>query len=233
MAGTELIKTRHDPTQHFMYIVSFRNDGYLTMESSQESVSSNLLTSQNVSTDVTQILVCRNITGKHICKQCTYFQLTIRRFLHFRAGYCNQTGQIYMTCIEKTANEDYSLRINCPYSFTFIYRCNVVDLYTHISCRMRTIKNSQGYILSLSQCSCLLINANAQIGFCYLSQSIKSSLEVCLFTFQCQFEVWSQRICIESRNKNCSRSNGRICYDIVRTLFDKCKHAALQQSSLY
>ena len=51
-AGTEIIETWHNPTQHFVNVASFRNYSQLAVESSQITVGRNLLTGQHVTADV-------------------------------------------------------------------------------------------------------------------------------------------------------------------------------------
>ena len=54
---TELIETRHNPTQHFVDFISFGNYGQLAVESAEEAVGRNLLARQHITADVAQVFI--------------------------------------------------------------------------------------------------------------------------------------------------------------------------------
>ena len=117
MVGTELVEARHDPSEHFVNVITFGDYSQLAVESTQESVRRNLFATQHVTTDVAQIFVSCYVSGKYVSQQCTYLKFAVSRFQHFGTchGYC--AGEIHTACIEETTDEDNGLRINCPHSF--------------------------------------------------------------------------------------------------------------------
>ena len=50
--GTELVEAWHDPSKHFVNVVTFGDNSQLAMECAQESVRGYLLSCQHVTADV-------------------------------------------------------------------------------------------------------------------------------------------------------------------------------------
>ena len=100
-----------------------------------------------------------------------YPEFAVCRFQHFGTCHSYCTGEIYTTCIEKAANEDYGLRINSPYRFSLGYGVEMVDLNTYITRRVRSVESGDCNILSLCQCSSVLFHTDIQIGFASLARA--------------------------------------------------------------
>ena len=112
---TELIETRHNPTQHFVDFISFGNYGELAVESAEETVRGNFLTRQHITADVAQVFVGGYIAFENIGEQCAYTQLAVCGFQHFTACYGYGAGEVYATGVHQTADKDYGFRADGPY----------------------------------------------------------------------------------------------------------------------
>ena len=130
-----------------------------------------LLSCQHVAADVAQVFACRYVACEYVSQQCAYLKFAVSGFQHFGTchGYC--TGEIHMSRIEKTADEDDGLRINCPYCLAFGYRGKVVDLNTYVTCRVRSVKCGDCDVLCLSQCGSVLLHAYVQVCFAILARA--------------------------------------------------------------
>ena len=106
-------------------------------------------------------------------------------------------------------------------------------MYTYVTCRIRPVECGKGNVLCLHECSCFLFYTDTQIGFCHAGQSVKSCLEVCFLALQDELEVGSQRVAVESGDKDCFRRHRRVGDYVVRTLADKGEHTGLQQCVLH
>ena len=95
------------------------------------------------------------------------------------------------------------------------------------------VECGKGNVLCLHKCGCFLFYTDTQIGFCHAGQSIKSCLEVCFLALQDELEVGSQRVAVESGDKDCFRRHRRVGDYVVRTLADKGEHTGLQQCVLH
>ena len=229
----ELIETGHDPSQHFVDVVTFGNHCELAVESAQESVRLHLFACQHIAADVTQLFVLRHVSGKHMSQQCADFQFAISRFHHFRSCNGYGTGHVHPSGIEQTSDEDYGFRADSPHRLTFHYGSYVIDLYPYISGRVRSVKYGYCDIFSLCQGCRFLFDADTQIRFGYFSQGIQSCLEISFFPFQNVFEIGCQRVAVESRDEDSPRSDCRIGNHVIRTLFHKCKHTSFQECSFH
>ena len=65
-------------------------------------------------------------------------------------------------------DEKYGFGTDSPDRFTFHYRRDVVNLYTHVACRMRSVESCYGNVLCLHKGSSLLFYTNTQIRLCHL-----------------------------------------------------------------
>ena len=149
---TELIEARHNPTQHFVDFISFGDYGELAVESAEETVGGNLLACQHVAADVAQVFIGGYVTLEHIGQQRSYLQFAVSGFQHFAACYGYGTGEIHATGVHQTADEDYGFRTDGPYRLAFHYGRDVVDLYTYVTSRIRTVESSNGNVLCLYEC---------------------------------------------------------------------------------
>ena len=192
-----------------------------------------LVAGQHVAVDDAQVLAFGQTTVQHARNLSTHLHTGVCRSLHLRTGHGNDAGQIHLTFVEQTTDEDNLLGIQCPHHFTLVHGSRVVDLDTHISCRMRSVKHRHGHTLGLLQGSTCLLSAHAQVSGSHLGQCVKTCLEIRLLTAQYILELGSQRLRVESRHEDGARRNFRVRHYVVRTLLEESEQTSLQQSLLH
>ena len=217
-----------------MDVIAFGDHRQLAVECAEESVWRNLLACKHITADVAQVSLARtHVSTEYVCQQSTYFQFAVCRFQHF--GTCNGhfARHVHTSCIEQASDEYNGFRTDCPHSFAFHDRRNVVDLYAYIAGRVRSVKCVNRYILSLRQRGCLLFYTNTQIRLCHLGKSIQSCLEVCFLAFQNEFEIGCQRVTVEGRNKDSFQIHRGVSNHVIGTLTDEREHTCFQQCGFH
>ncbi|MPN20650.1 hypothetical protein SDC9_168029 [bioreactor metagenome] len=137
----------------------------------------------------------------------TNHHIVIARLLHFRAGKCHRAGQVCDSLVKETTNDGYIGSIERPHRFSPVHWFNVVDLHSHISGRVRSVKFGDDHVLCFAQTFECGFGADRQIHlscgeFC---QSIESCLQICLPVFQQEVGRWSQRCRIKTGHEDVTR----------------------------
>jgi len=232
-AGAVLVEAGHNPTQHFVYIVTLGDNGQLRSMSAHKALERALVAGQHVAIHDAQVLALGQAAFQHACNLSTHLHTGVCRSLHLRTDHGDDAGQIHLALVEQTTDEDNLLGTQCPHHFTLVHGSRVVDLYTHVSCGMRSVEHRHGHTLGLLQGSTCLLGAHAQISGSHLGQRVKTRLEVSLLTIQHILELGSQRLRVECRHEDGTGSHLGRGNHVVRTLLEESEQTCLQQSLLH
>ena len=173
------------------------------------------------------------LVGYKSAQRCSYQNLSITGSLYLASCHSHLLAKIHLTSKEKTTEEDDSRWVYCPYHLALVDRVDMVDLYSYITSRTRTVEHIDLHILCLLKRTAVLIDANTQVDFSHLAQGCQTSLESILIPFEFLLEVRSQRHVAKCRNKNCLRLGVGSSGHSIRQLVDVSEETCLKQGILY
>ena len=89
--------------------------------------------------------------------------LAVRRVLYLATYESHCTREVNLASVEETSDEDYLLSTYCPHNLALVHRSCLVDLDTHITCRMRAFEDCCRYVLGYIQSCRLLAGTQAKM----------------------------------------------------------------------
>ena len=173
-----------------MRLVSFRDNRYLIVIGSQVIVFHDFRTAQHVTADDTDVFVAvHDLSVNQATDRTTGDCLDVSSLGRFGTGYHNQTAEIGNALIEQTADYDHVGRIHRPNHFSLVDGLDVINLYSHIGCRMRTFHFYRFNAFHTNGRT--FADADIYLAVGQFGKSIQPGLKISFLSFHDEIEVRS------------------------------------------
>ena len=168
---------------------------------SEIAVEAVLASSEGISVDYSNSTFM-DVSFEYGFQRCTHKGIHIMRLNDLATSNCYGTTQVYLASIEKSAYEDYGHGVDSPYNLALVYRAQMVDMNSYVSCRAWSLPCSNGCILKVSQRLVLALAADTYVHLGDFGQCRDTSLEICLLSLHLKVEVACKRHVPECRDKD-------------------------------